>query len=257
MKISRLLGGALLAGALAASGEARAEGAPAPAATAIPYQSPQNFALELRFSPYYPEVDDEPGLRGTPFKDRFGDSARVYAGLELDWQALRIPHLGSLGPGLAIGKVGMSRNATTVKTHRPSGDSYSLDIYPIALNAVLRADVLWRDLGLPIVPYAKLGVGLGLWKSSNSGGTSKTQLTGESKPVKGEGKTLGTNVAIGAAFALDAIDRGASRNMDAAIGINNTYVYAEYYWLNLNGLGATDALYVGTKTWAAGLAFEF
>jgi hypothetical protein len=64
-------------------------------------------------------------------------------------------------------------------------------------------------------------------------------------------------MAVGLAFALDAIDRGASREMDNIIGINNTYVYAEYYWLNLNGLFQDKALYVGTNTWAAGLAFEF
>ena len=49
-----------------------------------PYRSAQNFALELRFGPYYPNVDDEPGLNGTPFKDRFGDKSCVYVGLELD-----------------------------------------------------------------------------------------------------------------------------------------------------------------------------
>lgn len=250
---TRILTGAIVAASLALAGRASAAETP----TTSPYQSPQNFALELRFSPYYPDVDKEPGLRGTPFKNRFGDSPRVYVGLELDWQVLRIPHLGSFGPGLAIGKVSMSRNATTLKTHRPSGDEYSLDIYPLVLNAVFRADVVWQDLKIPLVPYAKLGLGLGLWKSSNSGGTSETQLAGESKPVKGEGKSLGTNVALGAAFALDSIDSGAARNMDNAVGINHTYVYGEYYWLNLDGFGSANALYVGTKTWAAGLAFEF
>ena len=51
-----------------------------------PFRSAQNFALELRFSPYYPAVDDEPGLNGTPFKDRFGENARLAIGLEFDWQ---------------------------------------------------------------------------------------------------------------------------------------------------------------------------
>lgn len=53
------------------------------------------------------------------------------------------------------------------------------------------------------------------------------------------------------------IDRGASRNMDNATGINNTYIFVDYYWMMLNGLGQSNALRVGANTWAMGLAFEF
>jgi hypothetical protein len=216
-----------------------------------PYRSAQNFALELRFSPYYPAVDDEPGLNGTPFKDRFGENARLAIGLEFDWQILRIPYVGTIGPGLGASIVGMSRPGVTKTTNRASGDEYSLDIYPFYLSAVLRADAFWRDAGIPLVPYAKLGFGYGLWRASNSLGTSNAGGS------KGRGGSLGTHVAIGLAFALDALDSGASRNMDNAVGINNTYFYAEYYWLNLNGLAQENALYVGTNTYAMGLAFEF
>lgn len=217
-----------------------------------PFRSAQNFAFELRFSPYYPQVDDEPGLQGTPFKDAFGDKPRLYLGLELDWQTLRIPYLGTIGPGLGVGTVSMSRPAVT-KTDppQPSGDEYGLTIYPFYLAAVLRADALWRSRGFPIVPYAKLGLGYAIWRATNSGGTSAAA------GVSGKGSTWGTHTALGISFALDSIDQGATRNMDNAIGINNTYVYAEYYWLNLNGLFQDNALRVGTSTWAAGLAFEF
>lgn len=215
-----------------------------------PFRSPQNFALELRFSPYRPAIDDEPALKGTPFKDRFGDNPRLYVGLEFDWQMFRIPYIGTIGPGLGAGIVGMSRPATTV-SGKPSGDEYSLDIYPMYLSAVLRADTFWREIGFPLVPYGKIGLGYALWRASNSGGTSTVD------GISGKGQTFGTHMALGVAFALDALDSGASRNMDNAIGINNTYFYAEYYWLNLNGLGQDKALYVGTKTYAMGLAFEF
>jgi hypothetical protein len=217
-----------------------------------PYHSPQNFAFELRFSPYRVQVDEEPGLNGkTPFADAFGSGARFYIGLEFDWQTFRIPYVGTIGPGVSVGRVGMSRQAMTKFTGRPSGDEYSLVIYPFTLNAVLRADALWRDRGFPLVPYGKLGLGMALWEASTTGGTSEFQ------GVKGKGTTWGTNTAIGISFALDSIDQGATRNMDNAIGINNTYLYLEYYWLALNGLAQDKALYVGSNSWAAGLAFEF
>ena len=77
--------------------------------------------------------------------------------------------VGTIGPGLAAGLVGMTRPSQTV-SGRASGDEYSLDIYPFVLNAVLRADAFWHGAGVPLVPYGKLGLGYGLWRSSNSGG---------------------------------------------------------------------------------------
>jgi hypothetical protein len=221
-------------------------------ATEHPFRTAQNFALEIRVSPYYPQVDDDPNLNGQkPFENNFGNKARVLISFELDWQTFRIPHLGTIGPGLGVGSVSMSRDVQTA-TGRTSGDSTSLAIYPFWAVAVLRADVLWRDFGFPIVPYAKGGLGLGIWRASNSAGTAVSD-----NGVSGKGKSWGTNFAIGAAFALDAIDPGASRNMDNATGINNTYIFLEAYWLTLDGIGQSRALHVGSNTWSAGLAFEF
>jgi hypothetical protein len=217
-----------------------------------PYRSAQNFALELRFSPYRPQIDDEFEGQGiTPFRDSFGSSARLYIGLEFDWQTFRIPYIGTIGPGLGVGLVSMSRSATTV-TGRPSGDDYTLAIYPFHLVGVLRADTFWRDLGFPIVPYGKLGVGYAFWRATSADVTSTTG------GVSGKGSSFGPHIAIGAAFALDVFDKGASRNMDNATGINNTYLYFEYYSAMLNSsLAQENALRVGTATWAMGLAFEF
>ncbi len=238
-----------LAGTLATT-DARAFEFGTPATTR-PYRSAQNFAFELRFSPYTPAIDDEPGLNGTPFKDRFGDKPRLSIGAEFDWQTVRIPYLGTLGPGLGVSLVSMSRDAVTV-SGKPSGDKYTLDIYPFWLDAVLRADVLWRNLSVPVVPYGKLGLAWAPWTASNSGGTSTSD-----DGVSGKGQTFGTHLAIGGMLALDVLDHSASRAMDAAAGINGTYLYFEYYWLNLNGLAQTSALHVGTTSWAAGMAFEF
>jgi hypothetical protein len=238
------------AGVLLAPSDARAVELGTPA-TEHPFRSAQNFALEIRVSPYYPQVDDDPKLNGQkPFEKNFGDKARVLIALELDWQTFRIPHLGTIGPGVGVGSVSMSRDVQTT-TGRTSGDSTTLAIYPFWGVAVLRADVLWRDFGFPLVPYAKGGLGLGIWRASNSAGTATQD------GVSGKGKSWGTNFALGVSFALDSIDQGASRNMDNATGINNTYVFLEAYWLTLDGIGQSKALHVGSNTWSMGLAFEF
>jgi hypothetical protein len=245
--------GALVASALLLSTttDARAVELGTPA-TEHPFRTAQNFALEIRVSPYYPQVDDDPNLNGNkPFDNNFGNKARVLIAFELDWQTLRIPHFGTIGPGVGVGSVSMSRAVQTA-TGRTSGDETSLSIYPFWAVAVVRADVLWREYGFPLVPYAKGGLGLGIWRASNSAGTAKS-----ADGVSGKGSSWGTNFALGVGFALDAIDKGASRNMDNATGINNTYIFLEAYWLTLDGLGQNNALHVGSNTWSAGLAFEF
>lgn len=252
--MKRVLAITAAATALAATSSAQAIELGTPA-TDHPYRSAQNFALELRVSPYSPQVDEEEGLNGTPFASTFGTTPRISVGLEFDWQTLRIPSVGTLGPGLGIGYTTMGADAVTA-TGRPSGDTTSLSITPMWAVAVLRVDTFWRNLGFPLVPYGKAGLGYALWSASNSGGTSEAKDSSGAL-VSGKGGSAGTNFALGVSFALDAIDRGASRNMDNATGINNTYLFFEAYWLTLNGLGQSNALHVGTNTWAAGLAFEF
>ncbi|MCA9587360.1 MAG: hypothetical protein KC657_18665 [Myxococcales bacterium] len=219
-------------------------------------ESAQNFAFELRFSPYRPQIDDEPGLTGAPFTQTFGSARRLLIQLELDWQMLRIPHVGTLGPGVAVGYTTMSADSKTL-SGKESGDETFLSIYPFHLSGVLRADAVWREARIPLIPYAKLGVGYAHWRAGNSGGTSKVKDAAGNVIASGRGNSVGSNAALGVELVLEALDRGSVRNLDSATGINHAYVFAEYYLLTLNGFGAGDSLRVGTKSWAMGLTFEF
>jgi hypothetical protein len=240
------------------------------------YQSPQNFAAELRLGPYYPDVDSDPALKPVvppnanpsmdcqtstsgPLATSFGTSKRFMLGGEFDWQALRIPHLGTIGPGVAIGYTHLSGNATFVTPHVTasgstcqSGESTSLTIVPVYVMGVLRADVLWRELRIPLVPYVKAGLGDAFWRASNSLGTSTFN------GVTGEGHTYGAEFAAGLALNLNIFDENAARSFDETSGVNNTYAFAEYIWSDFQGLGLqTDPLRLGDSTWVIGLAWEF
>lgn len=228
------------------------------------FESPQNFAIELRFSSFKPNVDSDPNLNGcTPFNDIFGSGSSLLAGLEFDWEALRIPHVGTIGPAAGIGYVSFSANApysstTTTSgkcvtsTGQASGESTSLKIYPMYLVGVFRADGLWKDLGVPIIPYAKLGGAFALWQATNTLGTSVFNST------KGQGFSLGTELAIGVAFNLNFLDPYAAREFDESMGVNSTLAFAEWTDANINGLGLqSDPLRVGGTSWTFGIAWEF
>ena len=221
------------------------------------YQSSELFTLEFRFGLYHPRVDADPSLDGkTPYRDTFGDTANFEFALEFDWQAYRIPHFGTIGPGFSAGFTEASALAPLV-TPQPGGgklsaESTALTLFPMYGVVVLRADVLDRELHVPFVPYAKLGLGWALWRASSSAGTSYSP-----SGVVGEGTTLGFQAALGLAFDLNVLDLAAARGFDNSVGVNHTYVFFEAFWANLDGLGQAHALDIGAYTWSAGLALSF
>lgn len=213
-------------------------------------QSPQVGLVEARFGVYNPRIDKS--VPGAPYADTFGTKNRYMVGLEGDWQVVRIPHLGTLGPGLGWGYTRASGYARlTSNLDEASDEQTSLTIMPVYLVAVLRADVLSRELGVPIVPYAKLGLGTAFWWSSDGG---ETAYAGD---VKGSGFSYGPQYAIGGMFLLDILDRQTARDADVSLGINHSYLFGEWYGSELDAFSSNKRLNAGAHTWAVGLAIEF
>jgi hypothetical protein len=209
-------------------------------------QSPQNAAFEFRFGPYRPNVDSE--FNGpAPFGDTFGDKNRYLIGLELDWQALRIPGLGSFGPGFGLGYTKFSADALLHNSTQRSAQSTSFTLLPAYVVAVLRVDVLAREAQVPLVPYAKAGVGAALWWAGGPDGVDNAG--GQT----GRGLSYGPQFALGGMFLLDVLDQKAAIDMDNATGVNNSYFFVEWY---VSRLGVGNQMHVGTNTWMLGFAFE-
>jgi len=228
------------------------------------FSSPQHFDAEVRISPFKPDVDGDPALHGaTPYAQAFGTGPRILFGLEFDWQALRIPHFGTIGPGVAVGYTAISGLAQFTQPHGPnmtttSGETTSLNIYPFDGMAVLRVDALWREVGIPLEPYLKAGIGWSLWRASNTLGTSVYVDPTTNKSVSGTGGSIGTHFALGLGFNLNVLDQYAAKGFDEAMGVNNTYLFAEWTREDLLGLGIqSDPLRVGGTSWTFGLSFEF
>jgi len=212
-----------------------------------PPESPQKFAVELRFGPYHPTVDDEFPL-DKPYARAFGaDRKPLYFGVEFDWQMLRIPKLGSLGIGGGWGYTSTSDTATFVSNGKPSPELTFLRIMPMYGVGVFRLDFLARETAIPLVAYGKAGLGYGLWWSGNDIDT------------KGKGHTWGTHFALGGMFLLDSLDEHAAVELDNEWGINNTYFFFEWMMANLDGFGHSgdhSIMHIGANTWVLGLAIE-
>lgn len=221
--------------------------------------SPQNFAFELRFGPYSPEVDDSDNANGA-YNRFFGSGAKFYFGLEFDYLPIRIPYVGVVGPGFGWGFTTTS-GASLLPNGDPSGDETSLTIMPMHLSAVLRGDELMRRTGVPIVPYVKFGYGLGYWRASDGNGTSVRtdpdtgkELTGDANT--GSGTSSGYHLALGAMLALNFLDPRAIASLDQTMGVNHVYLFGEWMNARLSGLGSRPQMHIGTSTVIAGLALD-
>jgi MYXO-CTERM domain-containing protein len=218
------------------------------------------FAFETRFGPYWPQVDSEPGLTGTPYEDTFDNDPQFYFGIEFDWLPLRIPYVGGFGAGVGWGYTWASSSAlltdceVTETETCESDDSTSLEIMPMYASLVLRADELMRRTGVPLVPYGKFGFGFAYGNADTTAGTSKVGV-GDAEVV-GEDVTIGLQMSLGLAFALNFLDGRAEGAMRATTGIAHAYLYGEWFNAWLDGLGG-GGMRVGTSTFVTGLTLDF
>ncbi len=248
-----LTGGAVLAAGLTFASSARAQGTDEFGAYGgleqrKQHESGREAAFELRFGPYRPQVDNE--VAGTPFKDTFGGGNRWLIGIEVDWQALRIPHFGSFGPGVGWGYTHFGADALLSNgTGQRSDQRTTLSIMPMYLVGVLRVDVLAQETPVPLAGYAKAGFGYALWWAGDGDGTAH----GDDGTL-GRGASYGPQFALGGMLLLDALDPTAAVELDNATGVNNSYFFVEWYLSQLGTSG--NQMQVGTNTFMLGLCLE-
>jgi hypothetical protein len=218
-------------------------------------ESPQNMAVEIRLGPYLPDVDSEFGNGSQPFTDHFGKKDRWMLGLELDWQLLKLDRIGSLGPGVGFGYTMME----STDYHDPADESdrdeaatgSTLKVLPFYAVAVVRIDALAKRTPVPVAFFGKAGIGYGMWWANYA-----TSVDTADDGTKAKDTSWGTHWTLGAAFLLDSLDPRAANNMDATNGINNSYIFVEWYNSDLSGLGSKSTMQIGDSTWMAGLALE-
>jgi len=225
------------------------------------YRTPREWAFELRFGPYAPDVDSEFSGSAAPYKTIFGSKRHLMSQLELDWQFFQT--FGSLAAGVVIGYYNESAKAFTADATGAcvldskgacvrSGDDTSLRLIPIAALLVYRWDVAAQQWKIPLVPYAKLGLNYTFWGITNGNGNVPDYEGGH-----GSGGTAGWQAAAGMSLMLDILDPDAARGLDMETGVNHSYVFFEWNHVDASGLGMSNKLHVGDSRWVIGLMFEF
>jgi len=235
-----------------------------------PYESAQNFAFEARFSPWQPDVDSEFGGRARPFYDYFSyvdaDGTkrvrdRLLGGLEVDWQALRLGSVASLGLGFGASYSQFGTAAPVTATGQASGQESTLHLLPVHGVVVARLDVLARRTVVPLVVYGKAGVVVTHWwmmlgedfSRRNPGSPTVTTNNTGDYGQSARGFSYGWMFAAGAMLRLDFLEPRAQRSWDLEMGVNHSYLFAEYMVITD---WSRPQLHVGSDAWVFGLAFE-
>ncbi|HFE44694.1 MAG TPA: hypothetical protein ENJ18_04255 [Nannocystis exedens] len=236
------------------------------------YESPQHFALELKFGPYLPAVD-----RNYAGPDTFGPYAKVFGetddrgvttaepksglmpALAFEWQFFNPAKIGPLGIGYTISffrdsaKALLANPDPDADSIRSEADSTVFWTMPMALQLVYRLEIFANRWRVPIVPYAKGGLAWALWWSKDGNGNLSRNSRGE----KALGGVWGWQLNAGGMLQLDFLERGSSRNLDRTSGINHTYLFGEFQLSRINNFGRKESMSLGDATWFVGLALEF
>jgi hypothetical protein len=231
-------------------------------------ESPQRFAVELKFGPYLPNVDTNyEGSGFGPYATIYGrtddtgvtiDQPRkgVFSVVSFEWQFFHAA--GPLSIGTTIGWFRDSADALIDEpvmegeTTRSSADKTVFNVVPLTLLLGYRFELLADRFRVPLVPYARGGIAHGFWVEKKGG-----QLAINDAGQKGRGSSWGWQANLGLMLRLDFIERAAAVDLDRLTGINHTYIFGEWQFSHLDGFGTGKAMSIGDDTFLIGLAVEF
>ncbi|NOZ01130.1 MAG: hypothetical protein GXP54_04490 [Deltaproteobacteria bacterium] len=221
-------------------------------ATALPAfaESDRDMLLEIKFGPYHPNIDSE-FANATPYADMMGGGSVLMSQLEYEYEVFN--GLGVLSIGASIGYSQDSGHQKLKSTMQDSKDSTTFHIVPLKFDLVYRFDYLAYRYNVPLVPFVKTGFDYYIWWITNGVGDVPKSADGST----GRGGTFGGHLSLGLAFLMDFFSPSTAQNFDVDVGVNNTYLFAEYVMSWVNDFGSSNSFDLSSKTFMAGIAFEF
>lgn len=212
-------------------------------------ESSRNMMVELKFGPYFPDIDKEFSSK-QPFRDIFGTSQRLMTKLEFDYEFFTGFGIAAVGASLGYSQF---KGKGLLASGERAGDTTKMHLLPLSLDLIYRFDWLWQKHKVPFVPYAKGGIDCYVWWVTDGVG----DVARASDGARGRGATFGGHVSVGLSFVLDSLAPGMAQTFDVEMGVNNTMIFAEYVFSWVDDFGSSKSWDLGSRTFLAGLAFEF
>ena len=212
-------------------------------------ESPRRFMAELKFGPWRPDVDSEFKTK-KPWNDTFGGGSFLMTQLEFDWEFFKT--VGVLAVGGTIGYA-QAKGHGLLSDGTASTDTTKMHLMPLSLSIIYRFDYLVQKFKFPFVPVVKGGLDAYLWWVMNGVGSVSKAPDGTS----GKGITFGGHATVGLMFQLDALAPMMAQTLDQEIGVNNSYLFAEYTWNWIDDFGSNKSIDLSSRNFLAGIAFEF
>jgi hypothetical protein len=208
----------------------------------VPTQSPRSGAIEFKLGTYKPRVDDEANLNGaTPFSSTFGGNSMLLFQLEIE--RFLYQGIGSAGLGFS-GGYAEKYGDTKTTTGETAAEKTAFKVIPLQVSALYKFDYAAFHWGVPLVPYAQLGLIYTPWWTTKG---DATQLSGG---------TWGYGLTAGLSFMLDVLEPRLARDFDTDVGVNHSYIFAEYSYSKVNDFGG-DSLNLSSGHWMFGLALDY
>lgn len=211
-------------------------------------ESTRSMMLEVKASPFLPLIDRAFAKGTGPYQTTFGSGPMLLAELEVEYQFFQ--RMGSLAVGLSGGYAEKYGKAIDEATGLPTTQSTGLKLVPLKALLTYRFDWLSLTHDVPLVPFAKVGFVVMPW----------WVLNGEDVEVKdgvrGAGVSYGLAGTLGLALTLDFLDTRLARDFDTSMGVNHSYLFAEYT-LQEMGIFQSGSMDLSSRHWGFGLGFEF
>lgn len=210
--------------------------------TEISTRSPRTGSIQLRLGSYKPLIDDEEGLTEDVFEEFFGGSGLLL--FELKGQRFFYQGYGSAGVSLSAGYAeeyaeGFDASAGGGRVPQKSG----LQVFPITLGVFYKLDYAAERWGFPLVPYAEASLRYIPYRFAGSESNTK-------------GGKRGYGLTAGVQLMLDFLEPSMARSLDSDLGVNHTYLFAEYTRAEVNNFGKAG-LDLSSRGWMFGLALDY
>ena len=213
-------------------------------------ESPRSGFLHLKMGSYTPRIDSEEALGdATPYATTFGGGMLMP---ELEIGRYFYQGIGSAGLSFsaAYGEkfAGIIPAGSTV-ADRSAGVTY-LRVIPMQLSLTYAFDWAALKYGIPVVPFGRAGLRAVGWWSGDS--LDEPAPTG----MKGNGMRYGYGLSAGVKLMLDVLEPRLARDFDTEVGVNHSYLFAEYTYANVNNFGRAG-FDLGSRQWMFGLALDY